>query len=82
MPVQFRLEWVSNLARNTQVQRPRVLIEDEIVIPGTLRATDDVVRKVLYLAINRVSKKWKRPIKDWAAALNYFTIVFEGRIPA
>jgi len=44
--------------------------------------TDDAVRKVLYLAINRVSKKWKRPIKDWAAALNYFSIVFEGRIPA
>ena len=44
--------------------------------------TDDAVRKVLYLAINRVSKKWKRPIKDWPAALNYFSIVFEGRIPA
>ncbi len=43
--------------------------------------TDDAVRKVLYLAITRVSKKWKRPIKDWAAALNFFSIVFEGRIP-
>ena len=44
--------------------------------------TDDAVRKVLYLAINRASKKWKRPIKDWAAALNDFSLVFEGRIPA
>jgi putative transposase len=43
--------------------------------------TDDSVRKVLYLAIIRASKKWKRPIQDWPAALNYFSIVFEGRIP-
>ena len=44
--------------------------------------TDDSVRKVLYLAITRASKKWNRPIKDWAAALNFFSIVFEGRVPA
>ena len=43
--------------------------------------TEDSVRKVLYLAIIRASRKWKRPIKDWAAALNYFSIVFEGRVP-
>ncbi len=43
--------------------------------------TDDSVRKVLYLAITRASKKWSRPIKDWAAALNFFSIVFEGRVP-
>ncbi len=43
--------------------------------------TDDSVRKVLYLAITRASKKWNRPIKDWAAALNFFSIVFEGRVP-
>jgi len=39
------------------------------------------VRKILYLAMERISKKWKRPIKDWVAALNHFTMVFEGRIP-
>ncbi|MFH1311615.1 MAG: IS256 family transposase [Candidatus Eisenbacteria bacterium] len=42
--------------------------------------TVDAVRKVIYLAMQRISKKWKRPIKDWVAALNYFSIVFEGRI--
>jgi len=42
--------------------------------------TADSVRKVLYLAIQRISKKWKRPIKDWVAALNHFSIIFEGRI--
>lgn len=39
------------------------------------------VRKILYLAIERISKKWKRPIRDWVAALNHFSVVFEGRIP-
>jgi putative transposase len=41
----------------------------------------DAVRKILYLAIERISKRWKRPIKDWVAALNHFSVVFEGRIP-
>jgi len=43
--------------------------------------TDDAVRKVLYLAIQRASKKWSMPIQDWPAALNFFSIVFEGRVP-
>lgn len=43
--------------------------------------TEDSVRKVLYLAILKASEKWSRPIRDWAAALNYFSIVFEGRVP-
>jgi putative transposase len=44
--------------------------------------TEDSVRKVLYLAIRQKSKKWTMPIRDWPAALNYFSIVFEGRLPA
>jgi putative transposase len=43
--------------------------------------TDDSVRKILYLAIQRASKKWTMPIRDWPNALNYFSIVFEGRVP-
>jgi putative transposase len=41
----------------------------------------EAVRKILYLAIERISKRWKRPIKDWVAALNHFSVVFEGRVP-
>jgi putative transposase len=44
--------------------------------------TEDAVRKVLYLAIRQKSKNWTMPIRDWPAALNYFSIVFEGRLPA
>jgi len=41
--------------------------------------TAESVRKVIYLALQRISKKWKRPIRDWVAALNHFSIMFEGR---
>ena len=42
---------------------------------------DDSVRKVIYLAIRKASEKWTMPIRDWVAALNHFSIVFEGRMP-
>ncbi len=43
--------------------------------------TETAARKVLYLALTRAAKRWTRPIKDWPAALNFFSIVFEGRVP-
>lgn len=43
--------------------------------------TPDSVRKVLYLAIRKASEHWSRPVQDWAAALNHFAIVFDGRVP-
>jgi len=43
--------------------------------------TDDSVRKILYLAIQRAAKIWTMPIQDWPQALNFFSIVFEGRVP-
>lgn len=41
---------------------------------------DDAIFKVLYLAINRVAKKWTMPIRDWKAALNQFVIFFGDRV--
>lgn len=41
---------------------------------------DDSIYKILYLALNKVSKKWTMPIKNWAKAINRFAITFEGRI--
>lgn len=43
--------------------------------------TPEAVRKVLYLAIDRASERWTRPVQDWTAALNHLSIVFEGRVP-
>lgn len=41
---------------------------------------DDAVKKILYLALNNISKKWTRPIQNWNLAMNQFAIRFEERI--
>jgi putative transposase len=43
--------------------------------------SDDAVVKLFYLALRNIAKKWTMPIRDWKAALNRFTILFEGRMP-
>jgi len=43
--------------------------------------TDESAMKVVFLAINNLSKKWTMPIRDWKSALNRFAIEFEGRFP-
>lgn len=43
--------------------------------------TDDSALKVIYLAIQNISKRWTMPIKDWKAALNRFAIEFGDRFP-
>jgi putative transposase len=43
--------------------------------------TPEAVRKVLYLAIDRASERWTRPVQDWNAALNHLSMMFEGRVP-
>ena len=39
------------------------------------------VFKLMYLALNNISKRWTRPIKDWKAALSRFAILFPDRFP-
>jgi putative transposase len=43
--------------------------------------SDEAMLKLLYLALNNISKKWTMPIKNWKSALNQFTIIFENRMP-
>jgi len=42
---------------------------------------EEAAIKLLYLGLERVAKKWTRPLQDWKAALNRFAIVFEDRVP-
>jgi len=42
---------------------------------------DESMFKLLYLALKNISKKWTMPIRNWKAALNQFTIIFEDRMP-
>ena len=42
---------------------------------------DEAIVKLFFLALRNIAKKWTMPIRDWKAALNRFTILFEGRMP-
>ena len=42
--------------------------------------SDEAVSKLFYLALNKLSKKWTMPIREWKAALNRFTMQFEDRL--
>lgn len=41
---------------------------------------DEAMFKLLYLALNNISKKWTMPVRDWKSALNQFSVMFEDRI--
>lgn len=43
-------------------------------------ASDDSVRKVLFLAIQNAAKKWTMPIANWRQAMARFMITFEDRL--
>jgi putative transposase len=48
--------------------------------PVTSAWVGSVVKKLFYLALNNISKKWTMPIRDWKAAFNPFAIQFEDRV--
>lgn len=43
--------------------------------------TEDAVFKLLWLAIDRASKKWTQMKRDWARTIQQLAIHFEGRVP-
>jgi len=53
----------------------RKVIKNKRVFPS-----DESVFKILYLAIERISKKWTMPIHNWKSAMNRFMIEFGDRI--
>lgn len=53
----------------------RKVIKNKRVFPS-----DEAVFKLLYLAIERISKKWTMPIQNWKPAMNYFMIEHKERI--
>ena len=42
--------------------------------------SDEAALKLIYLALQNISRKWTMPVKDWRAALNQFAILYEGRL--
>ena len=53
----------------------RKVIKNKRVFPN-----DESVFKLLYLAINNISKKWTMPIQNWNGAMNWFIIEFGDRV--
>ena len=54
----------------------------KIIKNRSLFPSDEAVLKILFLALRNISKKWTMPIPNWAAAMNQFAIIFEGRVPS
>ena len=44
--------------------------------------TDDSIRKVIYMSVCEISKKWTMPVHDWGLAYQQVAIYFEDRITA
>ena len=54
----------------------RRIVKDKGAFPN-----DEAIFKLLWLGLQEASKKWKRPIRDWKAALNQFVILYGDRVP-
>ncbi len=48
----------------------RKIIKNKQLFPNDL-----AVKKIIYLALRNISKKWTMPIQNWKPALNQFAIV-------
>jgi putative transposase len=44
--------------------------------------TDDSIRKVVYLSVKEITKKWTLPVRDWGMAYSQFVIFFAERLVA
>ena len=40
---------------------------------------DDAILKVMWLALDRITKKWTMPLQNWKAALNQMYLIYGGR---
>ena len=42
--------------------------------------SDDAVKKMVYLSLMEIEKKWAQPIHNWDLIMNQFMLIFENRI--
>jgi len=42
---------------------------------------DEAAMKLIFMILRRISKKWTMPIRNWAAALNQFALIYGDRVP-
>lgn len=42
--------------------------------------SDNALKKILYLGLEKASKKWTRPIHNWSGAMQRFAVLYKGRL--
>ena len=43
--------------------------------------TTEAAMKLVFMAVQNISKKWTMPLRDWGAAVNQFAIIYGDRVP-
>ena len=43
--------------------------------------TTDAAMKLVFMALQNISKRWTMPLRDWGAAVNQFAIIYGDRVP-
>jgi len=43
--------------------------------------TSEAAMKLVYMALQNISRRWTMPVKDWSQALNQLALKFTGRVP-
>lgn len=43
--------------------------------------TSDSAMKLIFMALQNISKKWTMPIRDWGSVLNQFAVIYGDRVP-
>lgn len=41
----------------------------------------EAAEKLVFMALQNISKKWTMPLRDWGSALNQFAIIYGDRVP-
>ena len=54
----------------------RKIIKNKQLFPN-----DNSIKKIIYLALKNIARKWNMPIRNWKGALNQFAIIFADRFP-
>jgi transposase-like protein len=43
--------------------------------------TTEAAVKLVFMALQNISKRWTMPLRDWGAAINQFAIIYGSRVP-
>lgn len=70
-----RVIYTTNAIESTNMSLRKI-----IKTRGSFR-TDEAALKLIYLALQNITKRWTMPVKDWRAALNRFAIQYDERMP-